>query len=356
MADSVYAQFGVDTDEAERATARLVAVLATIDPGRPRRAMLRSGHYANVLSVGNDLGVAVSTDGVGSKAIVAEALGKFDTIGIDCVAMNVNDVICVGAEPIAMLDYISIAKADERMLEAIAQGLKSGAEDARIEIPGGEIAQLPDMIKSHGEAPTGFDLVGTCFGLVNPAEIITGHQVSPGDVIIGLPASGVHANGLSLARGAFPNLNETVAELGDSPVGEVLLTPTVIYVKAISALKAAGIEIHGLAHITSESFLNLLRLEAPVGYRITDPLPTPAIFGLIAERTSTPQRQMWDVFNMGCGFCCVVPASEAESALAILRHHHAGSAAIGEVTDQEAVVELEAAGLIGTRDERFQEA
>ncbi len=136
MSDSAYAAAGVDTSRAESAVAGLVAVLRTIDTGRESRAVLGSGHYANVLRIDERTGIALSTDGVGSKVIVAEQLGRFDTVGIDCIAMNVNDVICVGAEPLAVLDYIAVEDADPDMLRAIAEGLKRGAEDAGVEIPG----------------------------------------------------------------------------------------------------------------------------------------------------------------------------------------------------------------------------
>src|SRR3954464_12088517 len=146
MADSAYAGAGVDTSRAETAVAGLVAVLRTIDPGRPSRAVLGSGHYANVLRIDDRTGIALSSDGVGSKVIVAEQLGRLDTVGIDCIAMNVNDVICVGAEPIAVLDYIAVEQADPEALAQIARGLRRGAEEAGVEIPGGELAVLPELI------------------------------------------------------------------------------------------------------------------------------------------------------------------------------------------------------------------
>src|SRR2546423_11506598 len=149
MSERAYAEAGVDPSRAESAVAGLVQVLRTIDPGRPSRAVLGSGHYANVLRIDERTGIALSTDGVGSKVIIAEELGKFDTVGIDCIAMNVNDVICVGAEPLAMLDYIAAEGADPEQLRQIAAGLKAGAEQAGIEIPGGELAQLPELIRGH---------------------------------------------------------------------------------------------------------------------------------------------------------------------------------------------------------------
>src|SRR5919206_5362115 len=202
MADSAYADAGVDTARAGQAVAGLVEVLRHIDPGRPSRAVLGSGHYANVLRLDDRTGIALSTDGVGSKVIVAEQLGRFDTVGIDCIAMNVNDVICVGAEPIAVLDYVAVEDADPDQLRAIAEGLKAGAEQAGVEIPGGELAQLPELIRGH-PSPRGFDLVGACFGTVALDAIVTGASIQPGDAILGLPSSGVHSNGYTLARRAL---------------------------------------------------------------------------------------------------------------------------------------------------------
>src|ERR687890_1484590 len=222
MGDSAYAEAGVDTGRADSAVAGLVAVLRTIDTGRPSRAVLGSGHYANVLRIDDRTGIALSTDGVGSKIIVAEELGRYDTVGIDCIAMNVNDVICVGAEPMAMLDYIAVETSDPEMLRQIAVGLKEGAEQAGIEIPGGELAQLPELIRGH-PSPYGFDLVGACFGTVPLDAIVTGAAIRPGDAIVGLPASGVHSNGLTLARSALTDLDERPPELGGASVGETLL-------------------------------------------------------------------------------------------------------------------------------------
>src|SRR3954449_5222496 len=277
MADSAYAEAGVDTGRADSAVAGLVAVLRTIDTGRPSRAVLGAGHYANVLRIDDRTGIALSTDGVGSKVIVAEELGKFDTVGIDCIAMNVNDVICVGAEPIAMLDYIAVEGADPEQLRAIAAGLKEGAEQAGIEIPGGELAQLPELIRGH-PSPYGFDLVGACFGTVALDSIVTGAAVQPGDVVIGLPASGVASNGYTLARRALPDLRETMDELGGRRVGDALLEPTVIYVRAVMDLLRPDVHLRGRAHLRSGRLLNLLRLEAGVGYRIDSPLPVLPIF------------------------------------------------------------------------------
>jgi phosphoribosylformylglycinamidine cyclo-ligase len=355
MGDSAYASAGVDTTRADSAVSALVAVLRTIDPGRPSRAVLGSGHYANVLRIDDRTGIALSTDGVGSKIIVAEELERYDTVGIDCIAMNVNDVICVGAEPIAVLDYIAVEDADPEQLRQIAVGLKEGAEQAQVEIPGGELAQLPELIRGH-PSPHGFDLVGACFGTVALDAIVTGAAIQPGDAVIGLPSSGVHSNGYTLARRALPDLGDTPSELGGRRVGDVLLEPTVIYVRAVMDLLRSEVEARGLAHITSGGMLNLLRLEAEVGYRIDSPLPVPPIFDLIADGADVDPTEMYEVFNMGCGFCCVVPADQADAAVELLAGHHRGAAVIGSVTDSAGLVELPTVGLSGRADSGLQQA
>jgi phosphoribosylformylglycinamidine cyclo-ligase len=183
-----YARSGVDQDAADSAVAALVRGLTAIELGRPSLQAPLPGHYASVIRVADGLGIALSTDGVGTKLLIAERLGRLDTVGIDCVAMNVNDVICVGAEPLAMLDYVAIERADVEACEQIGIGLARGATLAGIEIPGGELAQLGEMV--HG-----VDISGACFGTVALDAIIDGSAVVPGDVVIGLPSSGLHSNG-----------------------------------------------------------------------------------------------------------------------------------------------------------------
>jgi phosphoribosylformylglycinamidine cyclo-ligase len=197
-----YAAVGVDTGEADRGVRALVDVLASIELGRASLTVPLPGHYASVLRIAPGLGIALTTDSVGSKVIVAEQAGRFDTIGIDCVAMNVNDLICVGAEPLALLDYLAVERVDPAQLREIAVGLRIGAQDAGVEIPGGEVCQLPEVIRGH-PSPYGFDLVGSAFGTVALDRIVDGGTCAPGDVLIGLPASGVHSNGLTLARRAL---------------------------------------------------------------------------------------------------------------------------------------------------------
>ncbi|MBI4897786.1 MAG: phosphoribosylformylglycinamidine cyclo-ligase [Actinobacteria bacterium] len=349
-----YAQAGVSTAGADSAVGALVSVLAGINPGRPSLAQLRSGHYANVLKVGENLGIAVSTDGVGSKVIIAEQLGRFDTVGIDCMAMNVNDLICVGATPLALVDYIAVEHADAQMLAQIAEGLKTGAEAAGVEIPGGELAQLPELIKGH-PSPTGFDLVGAAFGSVALDAIVTGDAIAPGDVIIGLPSSGVHSNGLTLARKALLedaglSLHDTPPELGDKSVGEELLTPTEIYVKPILELLRSPVEVRGLAHLTSGGVLNLLRLNSGVGYEFSTPLPAQPVFGLIQAAAGVSDAEMHEVFNMGCGFCVIVPPEHADAADTLLRTHFQGAHVIGAVTADAGRVAVTPTGLVGDKD------
>jgi phosphoribosylformylglycinamidine cyclo-ligase len=332
-----YAAAGVDTRHADRGVAALVQVLSSIDTGRERRAVPLPGHYASVVRIAPGLGVALATDSVGSKVIVAEQAQRFDTIGIDCVAMNVNDLICVGAEPLALLDYLAVEHADPALLAEIANGLKAGAEAAGVEIPGGEVCQLPEVIRGH-PSPYGFDLVGSAFGTVALDAVIDGSACTPGDAVIGLPSSGVHSNGLTLARRVLLEqaglaLDARPEALGGQSVADALLEPTAIYVRAVMELLRSDVPVHGLAHITGGGLLNLLRLGRDVGFEITQPLPVPPVFRAIAEFGDIGEAEMWEVFNMGCGFCAVVGEADAGRTLAMLARHHPGAAVIGRCTD-----------------------
>lgn len=327
MSGDAYARAGVDQGAADSAVAALVGALGAIEIGRPSRQVPLPGHYASVIRIDDRTGIALSTDGVGTKLLVAEQLGRFDTVGIDCVAMNVNDVICVGAEPLAMLDYIAIERADPATCAQIGVGLARGAELAGIEIPGGELAQLGDLVR-------GFDIAGACFGTVALDAIVDGSAVEPGDVVIGLPSSGIHSNGYTLARSALdgiPLSEDPDGRLG-RPLGEELLEPTEIYVRAVVELLRSPVDVRGLAHITSGGMGNLRRLRAEVGYEIDAPLPVPPVFELIRERGGVPDSEMHEVFNMGCGFCCVVAADDEGRAVELLGRHHPGAARIGRAT------------------------
>jgi phosphoribosylformylglycinamidine cyclo-ligase len=328
-----YAAAGVDVAAADRAVGALVDVLRTIDPGRESRVVPLPGHYASVLRLTDTLGLALGTDGVGSKIVVAEQAGRLDTVGIDCIAMNVNDVVCVGAEPIAVLDYLAVEQADPDALAAIGRGLKAGAEDAGVEIPGGELAVIPELIRGH-PSPHGFDLCATCAGTVDLDAIVTGADCAPGDALIGLPSSGLHSNGYTLARRALEglDLDDTPPELAGASVADALLAPTVIYVRAVLDVLRSDVDVHGLAHITGGGLANLRRLHAGVGWAISEPLPVPPVCTLVQRRGGIDDAEMWDVFNMGCGFVCVVPDEQADAAAEIVAARHPGARRIGSVT------------------------
>ena len=347
--NDAYAQAGVDTEAADQAVGALVGELSAIASGGRSRAVPLPGHYASVIEIAPNLGIALATDSVGSKVIVAEQTGRFDTIGIDCVAMNVNDLVCVGARPLALLDYIAVERASEDMLREIAVGLRAGAEAAEIEIPGGEVCQIPEVIRGH-PSPHGFDLVGSAFGTVALDRIIDGQAAGPGDALIGMPSSGVHSNGLTLARRALLeqgdlSLSSQPAELRGATVADALLEPTAIYVRAALELLASDIPLHGLAHITGGGVFNLLRVGRDVGYEISAPLRVPPIFALIADAGEVSAAEMWEVFNMGCGMCAIVPAERAAEAASLLARRHPGTTVIGRLTDSAREISLPSAGL-----------
>jgi phosphoribosylformylglycinamidine cyclo-ligase len=320
MTDDAYARAGVSQDEADAAVAALVEVLAARRSGASRQ-VLTSGHYANVVRIDDRTGIALTTDGVGTKLLVAEQLGRWETVGIDCVAMNVNDVICVGAEPLAMLDYLAVDRADAGVAREIGEGLARGAELAGIEVVGGELAQLGEIVK-------GLDLAGACFGVVALDALVTGSAIEPGDPIIGLPSSGLHSNGYTLARSALAEILMDDQRLG-RPLGEILLEPTEIYVQPLMELLRSPVEVRGLAHVTSGGLGNLLRLQTEAGFEIDEPLPAPPIFELIQELGQVNDEEMQEVFNLGCGFCCVVAATDEAAALELLQRHYPAAKRIG---------------------------
>jgi phosphoribosylformylglycinamidine cyclo-ligase len=325
MSDSdAYARAGVSQQDADTAVAALLESVRRIELGRPSRQALGPGHYASVIRVDDEKGIALSADGVGTKLLIAEQMGRWDTVGVDCVAMNVNDLICVGAEPLAMLDYVAVPRVEPDVLRELGRGLRRGAELAGIEIPGGELAQIGEIVR-------GLDLVGAGFGIVELDGIVTGAGIEPGDPVLGLPSSGLHSNGYTLARQALNGIPIGDERLG-RPLGELLLEPTEIYVAAVLELMRSPTDVRGLAHITSGGLGNLLRLETAVGYEIDDPLPVPAIFELVREQGRVPDEEMHEIFNMGCGFCCVVAATDEDAALELLARHHPGARRIGRAT------------------------
>ena len=353
MTAGSYEQAGVrGQGEALSSIERHLGPTLSLPPGA--ELLTRFGQYASVLKVTDELAIAISTDGVGSKTIVASAMDRYDTIGFDCMAMNVNDVICVGATPIAMVDYLGVHTLDSRRADEILRGLGAAAKEAGVAVPGGELAQLPEVIGSDGQGPgdpKAFDLVGTCIGPVHPDRVVLGQDIEVGDAIIGIHSSGIHSNGLTLARrvlldqGGY-DLDEEIGVLGRA-LGEELLQPTEIYVRAVVDLWAGGIDTRGLVHITSDGFANLCRLEAEVGYAIEELPPTPAIFKLIKDVGEISDAEMFRVFNMGIGFVVVVPNAESDAAVDSITASGYRAKRIGTVTNDAGVVRLEPVGLVG---------
>lgn len=351
-----YKQTGVDTAAADEGLSNMVARLKATWPANGMGEVLLpigpDGYFANVIAVGG-IGIALCTDGVGSKSVVADMLKKYDTIGIDCVAMNVNDMICVGARPLSMVDYIAVGEADAAMLDAIGIGLCAGAQRAGISISGGETAQLKDVVR-------GFDLVGMAVGHVALDRIITGKDVAPGDVVIGVRSNGVHSNGLTLARRAFfgdgkfaPSHKFDELEL---PIGEELLRPTDIYVREALEIIERVAGVKALVNITGDGLLNLTRVAAKVGFVIDRPLEPHPVFHLIQHHAQVPDNEMYEVFNMGTGFCYVVAPEAVEATLAILERHGRAARPIGHaVADPAKTVHIPPLGLEG-RHKTFRSA
>ena len=330
---AAYRGAGVDTDEAARGLDRLVARLTRnwLPHGQFGAVQLPIGYFANVIDIGG-MGLAICTDGVGSKAIIAQAIHRYDTIGIDCVAVNVNDLICVGARPLSLVDYIAVERADAQVLEAIGIGLAVGAAQAGISICGGETAQLEDIV--HG-----FDLAGTAVGIVPLDRIITGRELAPGDSVIGIESSGIHSNGLTLARKAFfkrapPLTYDHRLPKTDVALGEELLRPTAIYAREVIEIIARVPDVKALIHITSDGLLNLCRVDRPgIGFRLNQLPPVPEIFELIQQYGSVSTAEMFEVYNMGVGFCVIVDPTKAGIVLSVLEQHGRKAWVIGEVID-----------------------
>jgi phosphoribosylformylglycinamidine cyclo-ligase len=348
-----YKASGVDVAEADAGLRNIVArITATWPQSGFGAVQLPIGYFANVVDIGG-IGLALCTDGVGSKAIIAQLMNRYDTIGIDCVAMNVNDLLCVGARPVSMVDYIATDRADAAMLDGIAIGLAEGARQAGISISGGEISQLRDIV-------TGFDLVGMAAGIVKLDRIIVGHDLAPGDRVIGIASSGIHSNGFSLARRAFFEIagvavDHVFPSLG-CPLGEELLRPTHIYVSEILEILDRIPSVKALIHITGDGLLNLPRVAAEIGFVLDNLPPPPPIFALIEEHAGVERAEMFEVYNMGVGFCVVVAEQDADAALAILARHDRQAWAIGQaVADPSKSVQLPQHNLVG-RGKRFRRA
>ena len=275
------------------------------------------GHYANTVKISDDLCIAMSTDGVGSKVLIAELASRYDTIGIDCVAMNVNDLICIGAMPVGFVDYLASEEPlPTAILDEIGKGLLQGCKDSGIPILGGETAILPDMIK--GVNGPGLDLAGTAVGIANPSELIDGSQIQQGDAIIGIASNGIHSNGFTLARKVLLSKYKITDTLPSGlTVADELLRPTMIYVRHFKALKDAGLDVRGIAHITGSGFKKILRLGS-FKFNI-DNVPQPEeIFELIKQTGNVEWKEMFTTFNNGVGLVIVVPQKDKERALKVL--------------------------------------
>jgi len=350
-----YSGTGVDTTLVGKETESLAKILAPTLQLRTGvgRSVLSHGYYASALRINDDLALACCTDGVGSKLLVAERMGRYDTIGIDCIAMNVNDLICIGAEPLAMLDYIGIERLAPGVLAEVAKGLAEGARQARITIPGGETAQLPEIIRGT-EPGKGIDLVGTAIGLVPMKRLNDGGKIAPGDVVVGLRSTGCHSNGYSLARRALLGsgkyaVDTHVAELGTT-VGDALLKPTRIYVAEAMEL-FEKVDVKAMCHITGDGLLNLCRVAAKVGFELDALPPPPPIFDLIRKAGNVEAREMYRVFNMGIGLCVTVAPKDADKTCEIARKHGSEAFVIGRAfADERRTVKLPKLGLQGTED------
>ena len=282
------------------------------------------------------------TDGVGTKLRLAQLMDKHDTIGIDCVAMCVNDIICGGAAPLFFLDYIACGKNDPARIAEIVTGITEGCRQSECALVGGETAEHPGLMPDDD-----YDVAGFSVGIVDEEKIIDGKRLAQGDVLIGLASTGVHSNGFSLVRKVLDvehaDLTSPVEQLGGKSLGETLLTPTRIYVKAIKALLKAGIDIHAVSHITGGGFYeNVPRMMTDgLTARIRlDSFPKLPIFQLIQDKGNIPQRDMYNTFNMGIGMILALPAGQAQQALSVLADAGESAYAIGEVVAGADGVEL----------------
>lgn len=295
------------------------------------RVLSGFGHYAGLIDIGSCI-LALHSDGVGTKLLIAQAMNDFSTIGIDCIAMNVNDLICVGSAPFAFLDYIAISKPDPRVLSAITDSLAKGAEEAGVAIVGGETAIVPDLL-SKGYNKNSIELSGTAVGYVKKrTELVLGDRIVKGDTILGVESSGLHANGFTLVRKALSkqDLHKKAGNLERS-LGDELLTPTRIYVRPIIDLFRLGVEVHGIAHITGGSFTKLRRINDRVNYRLNSIPDPPEIFKLIKLKGKIRFAEMHRTFNMGIGLCIIAPPPSVEEIVSTFDKYKMKASKIGVI-------------------------
>lgn len=299
-----YASAGVDIGKLDYIKSGIIAKKLTFKREGFGAPLGGEGHYAGLIDMGY-FALAITTDGVGTKLIIADIMEKWDTVGIDCVAMNVNDLYVMGVEPLAFVDYISLEKPNDRLVRDLMVGLNEGARQANISIVGGETAALPDIIK-------GFDLAGTAVGVVQKDRIISGSEIKPGDVIVGLPSNGVHSNGYSLVRKVIEKAGLKYTDRfpydKKTTIGAELLKPTRIYAEVPGLCRRFN--IHGMAHITGGGLYNLQRITR-YGFEFSDPLPVPGIFKLIQEEGNIEDKEMYRTFNMGMGYVIICAREDA---------------------------------------------
>ncbi len=311
-----YSRAGVDLKKVHWIHRDLAAVFgATFHnrKGLKGAPLIPIGHYAGLIDLGGSEALALHTDGVGTKVLVAEKLGRFDTVGIDCVAMTVNDLVCIGAEPLALVDYIALQREDSSLVSELGKGLVEGARLAGVSIVGGETAIMGDVIRGSGGK--GFDLACTGVGLVAKDQVVDGRKVEEGDVVVGVESSGLHSNGFTLARKALKRSDlDSGVPGGQSTVGEALLAPTRIYVRpTLSATRAS--EVHGVGPITGGAFSKLTRLVGQRELKFDLALPAaPPIFDFVQSRGKLTDAEMYRTFNMGIGLCLIVPEREVRNA------------------------------------------
>lgn len=282
------------------------------------------------------------TDGVGTKLKIAFELDKHDTIGIDCVAMCVNDIACAGGEPLFFLDYIACGKNEPKKIATIVSGVAEGCRQSNAALIGGETAEMPGFYPEDE-----YDLAGFAVGIVDRAKMITGKTISPGDVLIGIASSGIHSNGYSLVRRVFAikkdNLERSYECLGGATLGETILTPTIIYVKALKSVKDGGVTIKGCCHITGGGFYENIPRMLPEGARAsiqTDSYPIPPIFGMLEKDGDIARKMMYNTYNMGIGMLLAVDAADADKTVKLINQSGQKAYIVGEVIQGEKGVDL----------------
>ncbi len=334
-----YARAGVDVSQVRKsheALARRLESTFKTRKGRVGHPVFPIGHYAGLVDLNDGRVLSLHTDSVGTKVIIAQMMRKYDSIGIDCVAMCANDLICTGSEPFSFLDYLAMATHDRRIVEEIAVGLVEGARQAGMAIVGGETAIVPDLLSNDA----GLDLVGMAVGIGKERDLILGDDIRKGDALVGVASSGIHSNGLTLARKILLReytLREIVPELGRS-IGQELLEPTRIYVKPV--LEATRkLEVHGLAHITGGAFAKLERIvgQARLGASIEQLPPMPGIFRIIQKRGRVSDREMYRTFNMGVGFVLICPQRAEDAVIRLFMRHGHNAFDLGRVEKKRGI-------------------